>query len=1723
MKNLYFTFSFLLALSLGNQLNAQSEIWGVNPQGVNGFGSIYTLPTGSTGISAQYTFSGSVGASPQYANLIEGPGGRLFGMTSAGGANNGGVIFEYDTATNNFMKRVDLSSANGITPNGSLLLASNGKLYGMTRLGGANNLGVIFEYDNSTKTYTKKVDFTGTSGVAMGAQPYGSLIEVAPGKLYGMTRFGGVGNLGVIFEYDFSTNTYTKKVDFTGNTGSFQGSAPYGRLVKATNGNLYGVTFQGGSSNSGVLFEYDYSNDVYTKKVDLVSGTTGSNPSSSLLLFGTSLYGTSLIGGAGSPAAGVVFKYDYGTDTYTKLIDLSGGVGNGANPSGDLFAASNGKLYGTTRLGGSNNAGAIFEIDLTGPTYTKKIDLASNATVGGQPFGALLQVSTGKMYGFTTNGGALGVGVIFQYNIGTNTYTKKVDLNLSEGVYPNGHLIQAANGKFYGMTNVGGSANLGVVYEYNKATQTYTKKVDLTTTLGSSPYGSLLEASNGKLYGLTSAGGASALGTLFEYDASTNTLTKRVDMSAANGSAPYGSLTQLSSTGKLYGLTKQGGANGLGVIFEFNPTGNVYTKKFDMLAASGYSAYGSLVESSNKLYGMASLGGANGFGVIFEYDPATNTYTKKIDLTGTSGLAQGSQPFGSLVQTATVGVLYGMTKMGGANDLGVIFEYNVSSNTYTKKYDMTAASGSMPMGSLIKAANNKLYGVTNAGGSNASGVLFEYDIATSTYTKKIDFSLATGNFPTYTQLLEVCTKVGAPGAITSSSTSVCFSDATSKSFSISAVVGATSYSWTLPSGASITSGTNTASITANMAGVAVGSYSYGVAGVNACGTGTLSVNTITVLALPSVSVNSGPICNGSVFTITPSGASTYSVQGNVLQVTPTVNTTYTVVGYSALGCISSNTATASVTVNARPTIAVNNATVCSGTPFTMTPTGVISSTVSGGSLVVSPTTNTFYTLTGTDANGCVSANTATSNVTVNPLPVISINNATMCVGKSVTLTPSGALAGGTYTMGAFNGAGPFTFSPGVTTSYTVAGSSVFGCVSSNTASSSVTVYTLPVISTNSPTMCLNQNAVIIPSGAGTSGTYTVGSSNGAGPFTVSPVSSTNYNVSGTNSLGCVSSNTVVSAVTVYTLPVVSVPSASICAGGSHVFTPSGAASYTMTGSITGTSFTVSPSVSMSYTFAGTSALGCVSAMPPATANLTVNALPTLSVNSGSVCSGLSYTISPFGGTNYTIQPNSVISSTGVVVSPSASSVYSITGENVFGCVSSVPVTSSVNVIALPVITTTNGAICIGDVFTSTVSGAVSYTYNSSGPSLSSNGSVTLSPNSTSNYSLFGTSSVGCISTVPVLMTVTVNALPLVSISSATDGICVGDIAVLNASGASSYNWGASTGSSITVSPVVSTTYSVTGTDLNGCSNQAVFPLTINVLPTITVISGAICPGNCFTLSPSGALTYTFSNGSSIVCPSVTSNYSVAGTSADGCVSALEGVATVSVVNILTVTISGNTSVCEGDIVNLTANGASNYSWSNGSLTNTIAVSPLTSTSYSVLGSSGTCSNTANVLITVNPLPIVTAVAQRSTICVNESTGLTANGASSYLWSNSSTSSAINVSPIVSTTYTVVGTDANGCSKATTISVLVSECVGLSTYSGNLWQYSVYPNPNVGEFFIETSNQTTVSVINALGQTVLTQELTAGRTTINLNDQTKGVYFVQLKNGNSTKIIKVIKQ
>ncbi len=741
MKKTMLTLSFVVTAYI---LNAQ-VLYGTTSQGgKNGGGTICKLVTATDTLTAQFNFDAPDGAYPVYLKLLQASDGKLYGMTSRGGSYGAGTIFSYDPADSVYTQLKSFDRTNGGGPQGSLVQASDGKLYGMTRYGGSSNYGVIFSFDPVTSIYTKLVEFDRTNG----ANPYGSLVQASDGKLYGMTYSGGSNfYYGVIFSYDPVTSAYTKLIDFDRTNGA----NPYGSLLQASDGKLYGMTYSGGSSiYYGVIFSYDPGSSTFTKLKDL-NGTNGANPYGDLVQASDGkLYGMTSAGGTGY---GVIFSYNPATLTYIRMKDFD--YTNGASPYGGLLQASDGKLYGTTSSGGGDSfGGVIFSYDPVASTYAKLQDF--DDANGRRPQGSLVLASDGKLYGVTSGGDDFDYDVIFSYYPVVPTYTKLKDFGTNNtGNSMLGALIKDPSNKLYGMTYAGGSYEAGTFFCYDATISVFTKLKDFDGTNGAFPQGSLMQASDGKLYGMTSEGGSydssGSNGVIFSYDPATSTYTKLMDFDGTHGKNPYGGLTQ-ASDGKLYGMTSEGGNNDNGVIFSFDPVTSVYTTLIYFDGTNGSWPKGSLVQASDgKLYGMTYYGGNNDYGVVFSYDPATGELTKLIDF---EYYINGYNPSGSLIQAAD-GKLYGMTSYGGSSFEGVIFTYDPAASAYTKLVDFDGTNGAVPFGSLVKASDGKLYGMTMQGGSSSYGVAFSYDPATSTYTKLNDFNGDNGSYPWYTSFTEI--------------------------------------------------------------------------------------------------------------------------------------------------------------------------------------------------------------------------------------------------------------------------------------------------------------------------------------------------------------------------------------------------------------------------------------------------------------------------------------------------------------------------------------------------------------------------------------------------------------------------------------------------------------------------------------------------------------------------------------------------------------------------------------------------------------------------------------------------------------------------------------------------------------------------------------------------------------------------------------------------------
>ncbi|MDD5569987.1 MAG: gliding motility-associated C-terminal domain-containing protein [Bacteroidales bacterium] len=264
-----------------------------------------------------------------------------------------------------------------------------------------------------------------------------------------------------------------------------------------------------------------------------------------------------------------------------------------------------------------------------------------------------------------------------------------------------------------------------------------------------------------------------------------------------------------------------------------------------------------------------------------------------------------------------------------------------------------------------------------------------------------------------------------------------------------------------------------------------------------------------------------------------------------------------------------------------------------------------------------------------------------------------------------------------------------------------------------------------------------------------------------------------------------------------------------------------------------------------------------------------------------ICSGSAATITVTGSTAYSYSWNTGQTGSSITVSPTATTTYTVTTTDICAKTSMTVVTVNPK----PNVTATGSTICIGASTTITASGATTYTWNFG---LGTGNSKTVNPTTTTTYLVTGTDGNGCTNAAQAV--VIVNPLPIVTATG--DIICIWDTATISAAGAVTYTWNNSAiGNPITVNPTETTTYTVTGTDANTCTNTANTTVIVNPLPIVTSIGDTICTGSAAHISAAGAITYTWSDtqtGNAIlVYPTLNTTYTVTGTDINTCTNTSE--------------------------------------------------------------------------------------------------------------------------------------------------------------------------------------------------------------------------------------------
>lgn len=761
------------------------------------------------------------------------------------------------------------------------------------------------------------------------------------------------------------------------------------------------------------------------------------------------------------------------------------------------------------------------------------------------------------------------------------------------------------------------------------------------------------------------------------------------------------------------------------------------------------------------------------------------------------------------------------------------------------------------------------------------------------------------------------------------------------------------YVWTPSTGLSSDTSSTTQVYITNTGATASTVYYTVTTTLNGCTTSDSVA--VTSNPLPNVTAQAAPaaICFGQSTSITASGAASYNWvelanpgvsigTGATLSITPQSTTTYVVEGTSAANCINYDTIT--ITVNPLPSVQIlsSSTDLCNGDTLTLTASGASTynwidlasgnSLGSSSTINVYPSANTSYALVGTDGNSCV--NSDTIQVTVNPAPTISAITGTLsvCPGASGVqywvLNPN---ATSTYNWGVTNGIiatgqGTDTISinwPGTQTPAVVSVIEVtdLGCPSDSVQLPvNINVVLDPVAPTGASTICANLAQGISYSTTNTPGSIytwhaqggTIVSGDGTSNVTV------DWNVTGpqTVALWYDENSTTIDTVcagvsdtlyvTINPTPVTSAitGNVAICVGDSGTFSVVNTAGSTYNWSITGgtlngtsTSNTIFATLTTvpgaTITVQETNTYGCIG--NPVTYNVIVNALPNAEAGTNdTICNGTTTVLNASGGTSYAWTTNSTLDNLTIanpIANPTSTTTYYVLVTDVNGCKNSDSVTVFVN--QLPNVTvSSNTAICIGASTSITASGATNYSWSpSTGLDNTNISNPTANPTSTTTYTVIGTDNNGCANSDSTI--VTVNPLPTAVVSSGGI-ICNGGSINLTASGGTSYSWTPATGlNNATIdnpiaSPTATTTYTVTVTDANGCTDDDQVTVDVNDQPVASfTIDSAFtvigCQGVEITLinNSTFALNYEWNFGDGITSVDANPNHVFAFGSSNG--------------------------------------------------------------------------------------------------------------------------------------------------------------------------------------------------------------------------------------------------
>lgn len=961
--------------------------------------------------------------------------------------------------------------------------------------------------------------------------------------------------------------------------------------------------------------------------------------------------------------------------------------------------------------------------------------------------------------------------------------------------------------------------------------------------------------------------------------------------------------------------------------------------------------------------------------------------------------------------------------------------------TYVLSIDNNTSIGVVNTLSSVNNNSDPFKFKVKPGTPNNTTVTFKVSLIDGTYSDNYYFDVVLLSVPVASYTISSPKCVGSP---------ISFTDQSSGT--------PTSWAWTFPGGTPASSTSQNPSVTYT----AAGTYSATLVATNASGSSSPLTQTFVVNPTPSITVNSGTITSGQSFTITPSGASTYTFSSGSAVVSPTINTSYTVTGTSAQGCVSSGVVS-SVTVidNIAPTTTATSIGLWKTTNFTETFTDIDNA---GGSGI----DKSFYQVSdynGTEwrANGnrgffyddfnmsSISVDWTTSvgtwSINSNALEQSDELNANTNIYAAVSQTLSNRYL---YTFkGTINGTGS-NRRAGIhimcdDPTQTNRGNNYFIWIRPDN-----TQIQLYKTTTNTVTLVSN---IVYSINVGTTYDYKISYDRITGElnlwvnnsFVASWTDVTPFSSGSAVSFRSGNSKFTIDDFAVYRSRSTST---SILVGAANTndvryqnpapIQKAGIVKSIVKDAADNWSTVYKDSVNVDWTSPTNILLindGKSADINTVVTSDSLSANWTSSKDVNSAISKYWYSIGTTPGATNTLTWTATTNGTDTLVTAKSLTLtvgqvyyFNVKSEDGAGLISSVISTNGQTVTpacTAPSLTITGGGnFCPAQTKTLTATGTAStYSWMPGGATTSS---IVVSPTITTVYTLTASNGGTCTSTYTVQLTA--NSNPVLSTNASPAAICPGGSSNLTAGGATTYTWsnGALTNTTV-VAPTVTSTYTVIGKSVVGCTSTKTLAVTVNSSPTLAVNSGTICAGNSFTITPSGASTYTYSSGSAVVSPTSTSSYTIIGTAANTCTGSAISTVTVNATPTITVNSGG---ICAGNSYTITASGANTYTWNTGANTNSIVVTPTATTNYSVVGSSTLgCVSSSSAVSTVTVSSTPTLAVNSGSICLGNPFTMTPSGASTYTYSSGS---AI-VSPTVNTTYTVTGSSAFGCLGAAVVS------------------------------------------------------------------------------------------